>query len=231
LGEIGVGFPIHHFRREAMRNIMRIAVLGTFVASMTGCISLPPKTHAVEVEPAARITKPSPGKALVYFIRTSKYGAIFPAPIFDNDHYIGSVALEYEQGLVVIEISKWNYLAYEVTPGKHMFTVHAQNIDFLPAELSAGKTYYVHIRAVPAAPEFMGAPKIRFYLTPQQGQLPQRELDEVLAQGGQLKPTLEGQLWVKENAADYQKTKAEWWQKYQAKPANERLELRPEHGR
>jgi hypothetical protein len=199
------------------------AFLALALAALAGCAGTPPKPHAVEIDPATRVTRPGPGKALVYFLRTSNYGWMMPSPIFDNDKYIGSIAME--QGASAYVAKKKTHIAYETSPGKHMFTVYAENVDFLPAELSAGKTYFVQVRPV------MGMWKIRFYLTPQQGQLPQHELDEVLAQAGQLKPTEDGYRWAQENAADYQKTRAEWWEKYQARPAAQRLELRPEHGR
>jgi hypothetical protein len=193
------------------------------MAFMVGCAAVPQKPQAVEIDPATRITKPGPGKALVYFMRTSNYGWMMPAPIFDNDKYVGSIVME--QGTSAFAPKKKTHIAYETDPGKHTFTVYAENVDFLPAELAAGKTYHVQVRPV------MGIWKIRFYLTPQQGQLPQPELDEVIAQAGQLSPTEDGRQWAAANTADYQKTKAEWWEKYQARPASERLELRPEHGR
>jgi len=196
--------------------------IAALVVVLSGCAGkyMP---HAVEIEPSAQATKPEPGKALVYFIRTSNYGYMMPSPIFDNDKYIGSIVMEPGKNAYVSK--KKTHLAYQAEPGKHMFTVYAENVDFLPAELNAGKTYYVQVRPV------MGIWKIRFYLTPQQGQLPQPELDAVLSQAGQLKPTEDGQLWAREKAANYQKAKAEWWEKYQVRPAGERLELRPEHGR
>jgi len=190
---------------------------------MVGCKAVPQKPQAVEIDAATQITEPSPGKALIYFMRTSNYGWMMPSPVYDNDKYIGSIAMEI--GVSGFVAKKKTHIAYETDPGKHMFTVYSENVDFLPAELAAGKTYYVQVRPV------MGIWKIRFYLTPQQGQLPQNELDNVIAQAGQLKATEDGRQWAAANMADYQKTKAEWWEKYQARPAGERLELRPEHGR
>lgn len=212
-----------------MKLVIRAVVLPVLLAFMIGCGGVPQKPQAVEVDPATRIAKPSQGKALVYFMRTSNYGWLAPAPIYDDDKYIGSIAME--QGTSIFVAKKKTYIAYETNPGKHMFTVYSENVDFLPAELVADKTYYVLVRPV------MGVRKIRFYLTPQHDQLlqhdqvPQHELDDVIAQAGQLKATLEGQQWAAANAANYQKTKAEWWEKYQARPAGERPELRPEHGR
>jgi len=193
------------------------------VATLPACTITPPKPHAVEIEPAAQVTKPAPGKALVYFLRTSGYGYIIPSPIYDNDNYIGSIAMQVGKNAYVPQ--KKTHIAYQAEPGKHMFTVFSENVDFLPADLVAGKTYYVQVRPV------IGTWKIRFYLTPQQGQLPQHELDDVLAQRGQLKVTDDGVAWAREHLEDYRKTREEWWVKYQARPASERLELRPQDGR
>ncbi len=205
-----------------MRLVTKTAVLAVFLASMAGCVSTPQKPQVSVVEPAARITKPSPGKALIYFVRTSNFGWPWPAVIFDGDRHIGTVVLEWDKEK---NSAKKAYMAYEAAPGQHMFSVYSENADFMPANVAAGKTYYVHVKSV------IGTWKYRFYLVPQQGQLPQHELNEVIASGRQLKLTEDGALWIKENAEDIKKVKDEWWQKYQARPANERLELRPEHGR
>lgn len=205
-----------------MRAVTRTAILAVFLASMAGCAVTPQKPQASVVEPAARITRPAPDKALVYFVRTSKLGWPVPSPIFDGDQHIGTLVLDWD---FKKNTQLKAYMAYEATPGKHLFMVYGENADFVPAEVSAGKTYFIHVRPV------MGVWKARFYMSPQQGQLPQHELDEVIASGRQLKLTEEGVQFVKDNAEDIKKVKAEWWQKYQARPANERLELRPEDGR
>lgn len=203
-----------------MRFVSKAALLAVILVSMTGCVSAPP--HVSLVEPAERITQPTPGKALVYFIRSSKLGWPFPSPIFDGDQHIGTLVLGWDtQKNTQLKA----YMAYEATPGKHMFSVYSENADFLPAELAAGKTYYVFVRVVP------GVWKARFYLSPQKGQLPQHELDEVINSGRQVKLTAEGVQFVKDNAKGFKKVKEEWWQKYQARPASERPELRPEDGR
>lgn len=205
-----------------MRLMTKTAVLAVFLASMAGCASTPQKPQVSVVEPAARITKPGPGKALVYFVRTSNFGWPFPAVLFDDDRHIGSIVLEWD---VEKKTAKKGYVAYEATPGPRMFSVYSENADFLPANLVAGKTYFVHVRSV------IGMWKYRFYLSPQQGQLPQHELDEVIATGRQQVLTPDGVQVVKDSAEDLKQIKADWFPKYQARPASERLELRPQDGR
>jgi len=141
---------------------------------MAGCAATPQKPLVSLVEPAARIAKPAPDKVLVYFVRTSKPGWPVSSPIFDGDPHIGTLVLDWDREK---NTQLKAYTAYEAIPGKHMFMVYGVNADFLPAEVSAGKTYFVHVRPV------MGVWKARFYMSPQQGQLPQHELDEVIAAG------------------------------------------------
>lgn len=205
-----------------MRLVTKAAVLTVFLASMAGCVSTPQKPYVALAEPAARITQPSAGKALIYFVRTSNFGWPWPATIFDGDRHIGTLVLEWDKEK---NTARKAYMAYEATPGQHMFSVYSENADFLPANVVAGKTYFVHVKSV------IGTWKYRFYLVPQQGQLPQHELNEVIASGRQLVLTPDGVQAAKDSAADFKETKASWWPKYQARPANERLELRPQDGR
>lgn len=205
-----------------MDTIRKSALLLVLAGLLAGCVGTPSKPLVALSEPTARVTKPAPDKALVYFIRTSKLGWPFPAPIFDGDRHIGTLVLEWDNEK---RNAKKSYVAYEATPGQHLFSVYSENADYLPANLVAGKTYYVLVRVV------MGVWKPRFYMTPQQGQLPQHELDEVIAGGRQLVLTPDGIQAVEDSAEDFQKVKAEWWPKYQARPANDRLELRPQDGR
>ena len=142
---------------RTLKSVFVVAMLLT----LTACAGRIPR-QIVEVDPAARITRPAPGKSLVYFVRTSLYGAVAPSPLFDGGMYIGTIAMEFDAKRGV---KKKNYIAYETDPGKHLFMTHSEIGDFLPAELLPGKTYYVQVRPV------MGAWAARFYLTPQNGQL------------------------------------------------------------
>jgi len=205
-----------------MNTISKSAVLLVLVGLLAGCVGTPPKPAAVVVEPSARISQPGPGKALVYFTRSGKFGWPFQAVLFDGDRHIGTSTMEWDPAM---NTAKKSYVAYEADPGQHLFSVYCENADFLPANLVAGKTYFVHIRPV------IGVWKYRFYFSPQQGQLPQHELDQVIATGRQLMLTPEGIQYAKDSAEDFKQIKEEWWAKYQARPAAERLELRPQDGR
>ena len=79
---------------------------------------------------AQELKKPSEGKALVYFTRTSSLGFLINFKYFDNDIYLG----KFNHG---------KFLAYECNPGKHLFWSKSENIDFVEAELEAGKVYII----------------------------------------------------------------------------------------
>lgn len=204
-----------------MTRLLQSVLIAISLLLLTACASGVPR-EIVEVEPSARLSKPSPGKSLVYFVRTTKYAGVVASPLFDGDKFIGAIAMEFDPKATV---KKKTHLAYETEPGKHIFMTHSEIGDFLPAELLPNKIYFVQVRPV------IGTWAARFYLTPQNGQLNQAEIDEVIAAGGQLKVTDEWKQWAQDNAADIQKFKAEWWEKWNARPAHQRHELRKESGR
>ncbi len=73
---------------------------------------------------------PSEGKSLVYFVRSSSVGFLINFKYFDGEQYLG----KFNYG---------KYLAYECEPGKHLFWSKSENIDYLEAELEAGKVYII----------------------------------------------------------------------------------------
>ncbi|PRZ26077.1 hypothetical protein [Flavobacterium granuli] len=76
------------------------------------------------------IKSPSEGKSLVYFTRVSSMGFLINFKYFDGEKYLG----KFNHG---------KYLAYECEPGKHLFWAKSENVDYLEAELEAGKVYIV----------------------------------------------------------------------------------------
>jgi len=80
--------------------------------------------------PFAEVTPPAPGKAVVYFAKTSAMGMLFNFNFFDKEQFIG-------------KFSSTGYLRYECEPGEHVFWARAENTDFITAELEAGKIYFV----------------------------------------------------------------------------------------
>ncbi len=77
--------------------------------------------------------KPSEGKAVVYFLRTSGLGAAINFKFFDNDTYLG-------------KFKGKNYVKQEFEPGKHLFWAKSENLDFMEADLLANKIYLVQVK-------------------------------------------------------------------------------------
>ena len=81
---------------------------------------------------------PSEGKTVIYFMRTTSLGAVMNFRFFDGEKYLG-------------KFKDKNYLRYECNPGKHLFWVKAENIDYLESDLLADKIYVVESNAVMGA--------------------------------------------------------------------------------
>lgn len=73
---------------------------------------------------------PSPGKALVYFMRPSGLGFAIHFQIWDSYRLIGLSQAKC-------------FFAYECEPGRHLFIGRAENKRAVSADLEAGKTYYI----------------------------------------------------------------------------------------
>ena len=76
------------------------------------------------------IPRPSDGKAVVYFVRTSNMGMAINFSYFDSLTLIGRFAGPA-------------YIRYECEPGHHLFWARSENRDFVEAELEAGKIYFI----------------------------------------------------------------------------------------
>ena len=111
--------------------------IGVFLLS--GCAS----SIMVNVAPVA----PDPTKALVTFVRPSKFGFAIQFGIWDSEKFVGILSA----GAAV------QYLA---EPGEHLFLGRAENWSYVKANLEAGKSYYI-IGAV-----FPGVMKARIAFRP-----------------------------------------------------------------
>jgi hypothetical protein len=91
--------------------------------------------------------KPSEGKAAVYFVRITMYGAPTSFEFFHNDKYIG--VFNYK-----------NYMVYECDPGNQLLWASSENKEFVTTDLQAGGVYVVLIDVI------MGGFKARVGMTP-----------------------------------------------------------------
>jgi hypothetical protein len=80
-----------------------------------------------------KITSPSKGKAVMYFIVTN--GSFqYNFKYFDGEKYLG-------------KFNGRKAFRYECDPGKHTFWVKYGNIDFIEAEVKAGAIYLIEAKA------------------------------------------------------------------------------------
>ncbi len=77
--------------------------------------------------------KPSEGKAVIYFLRTSNLGAAINFKYFIDEEYLG-------------KFSGKNYARYEVDPGEHLIYAKSENLDFMKADLAADGIYLIHVK-------------------------------------------------------------------------------------
>ncbi len=78
---------------------------------------------------------PANGKAVVYFVRVSSWGAGTSFEFFDGNRFIGAFKGK-------------NYMRYECDPGEHLFWASSENKEFMTAELKAGSTYIVIVDVI-----------------------------------------------------------------------------------
>lgn len=76
------------------------------------------------------LTNPSPGKSVIYFVRTNGSGYLINFRHFDYDKFIGKFAGA-------------GFIRYECDPGEHVFWVGASNSSYVTANLEEGKIYVI----------------------------------------------------------------------------------------
>lgn len=173
-----------------------------------GCAS----SHMTVIPDDKKVSKPSVDTALIYFVRASSFGGAIQATVYDDDQYIGTISANTN-------------IAYKAKPGRHMFMVIGESADFMQADLLAGKTYYADVVVRP------GVWKARFSFRPNNGQIPDSEVQKNLQDTKQVEPNSEGLKWAKDNSASITDKKNEFLSKWQAKPEGDKQILGAESGK
>jgi len=86
-------------------------------------------SHAQGLKPT------SDGKAMIYFVRPTAFGAAIGFKYFHQDKFVAKVAGK-------------NYFVYELDPGKHLLWASSENKEFMTAELEAGGTYMIMVDVI-----------------------------------------------------------------------------------
>lgn len=171
--------------------------------------------HMEEV-PGNPTVGPDPGKAVVVFMRPSGFGFAIQSSVFevvgDNPTLVGIVAAKTK-------------VAYQTTPGKHVFMVVSEAADFMSADLQAGKTY--HALVTPR----MGMWKARFSLKPVTKQeLSSSDFTGWVSGTRLVQNTPASNAWAQDNVADIRSKRAAYYDEWLGKPEAERPSLAASDG-
>jgi|SRR6185312_10524096 len=113
-----------------MHRLVATCFLATFA---TGCAAqVPQARNMAQVTPPRPFSAPA-DRALVVFVRPSRYAWGISANIIDEQgHFLGDSP------------ASGNFAAL-LPPGHHMFVVWAENTDAIDADLAPGKIYFVEV--------------------------------------------------------------------------------------
>jgi hypothetical protein len=155
---------------------------------------------------------PEPGKALVYFLRPSEAAFTGHAAVYDGDEFVG--------------FSPYNRkLAYQATPGEHLFYVVSEAADFMTADLVAGRTYYAQVEPR------MGAWRARYSLWAiNADQLKTPEVRGWIDAANPVTNKEEAYVWAKKHAASVNNKREAYYAKWITKADDEKPHLKPEDG-
>lgn len=186
-----------------------------------------PKHYSIKKNALNAIQKNN-NKATVVFIRLqSGFGGTHDVAVYDGDKLIGI-------------LSKSGYFTYETSPGEYLFASYSAKLDFLKAEIAAGKTYYVQAshqdRVVVLTSKIIAVKKDSDIMNELDQILPTLNNTELTELGRELykvhnEPN--GKFIIDDRAAfftyriDYDQARVEWLQKSKAV---RKAELLPEDG-
>ena len=80
------------------------------------------------------LVKPSEGKCMVYIARREAAAVMIKFGIYDGDLSLGKLGAR-------------KYFAYECNPGQHAFIAKSENAVYVDANLEAGRTYVLDVKA------------------------------------------------------------------------------------
>jgi len=180
----------------SVKIIIKLGVLVLLVGLFSACTTM---SHHMTVVEGKTELKPEPGKALLVFLRPSSYGGAVQATVYDDKTYIGTVSANTK-------------IAYQTTPGEHMFMVIGESGDFMQADLTEGKTYYARVAAR------MGVWKARFSFIPLNGQIDDEELKQWLQNTKLTETNEKGHVWAKDNYEDITRKYEKYLPAWKAKP-------------
>lgn len=124
--KVKIEFKAERRRRKKMKKkLVKMLLFSLSLFFLVGCGGT--SNYMVKADKPVEISKE---KANVYFMRPSGIGFAINFQIWDGDKFVGLSQAK-------------SYFRYVCDPGKHLFIAVAENKTYVPAELEAGKRYYV----------------------------------------------------------------------------------------
>lgn len=193
-----------------MQHILKTSFILVAAFWFSGCTIM--TSHMTPVLESQKELKPQPDKALVVFMRPSIFGGAIQSTIYDDQKYIGTVSANTK-------------VAYQATPGEHLFMVIGESADFMRATLKAGYTYYARVAAR------MGLWKARFSFIPYNGEESEDTLQEWLKDTKLVKVNSAGLNWAVANRSSITSKHDEYLQDWNSKAEEDKQTLHTSSGR
>jgi hypothetical protein len=194
-----------------MKRVSLPAAASVVCLLVSGCASV------MRDAPSQEVTRSSPDKAKVVFMRSSMVAAAIGCDLFE----VVNGELRF-----IGQLPTGKKVAYETTPGKKVFMAYGTAADFMLADVSAGKTYYSIVRPNWGTGGFAPTP-IR------QSDLKSKDVEEWLSGTKLIEADPKAaEEWLAENKQRLQGMYTDYWNRFERKNAQEKFErtLLPQDG-
>jgi len=183
-----------------MKKALAVSV---FCVLLSGCASV------MRDAPSQEVSRSSPDKAKVVFMRSSMVAAAIGCDLFE----VVNGELRF-----IGQLPTGKKVAYETTPGQKVFMAYGTAADFMLADVSAGKTYYSIVRPNWGTGGFAPTP-IRL------SDLKSKDSQEWMS-GTKLIETdpKAAEAWFAENKQRLQALYTDYWSRFERKSAQEKFE-------
>ncbi len=197
--------------RGKARHLWWVGAMVLMTAACSGHVHLDYMSPVPEAEVEV---PPDPGKALIVFMRAGRYAFLAQAEVWHGERLVGLFGTRTK-------------VAWQVEPGEHHFMVTSEAADFMVANVEAGKTYYVLVKARP------GAALARFSFRPLLAEdlANDPRVDTWFERCTWMEPTRNGEIWADVSASRVAEMREAGWERWLAKDEEGRERLGPEDGR
>jgi uncharacterized protein YceK len=190
-----------------MNKVQLSAAVAAFCLLASGCASV------MRDAPSQEISRSSPDKAKVVFMRTSMVAGAIGCDLFE----VVNGELRF-----IGQLPTGNKVAFETTPGKKVFMAYGTAADFMLADLSAGKTYYSIVRPNWGTGGFAPTP-IRAVGGPTEPDLKSKDFQDWLSGTKLIEASpKEAEAWFAENKQRLQGIYTDYWSRFERKNDREK---------